>query len=177
MLDPDEMLSPYGIRSLSRYHLEHPFTLQIGDVTAQIDYEPAESTTGLFGGNSNWRGPVWFPLNYLFIDALYRYSRYYGQSLKVEHPVGSGAQLTLDKVAEEITRRLVSLFLPGPDGHRPAHGGNPLLQSDPAWRDLIWFHEYFHGDTGAGLGASHQTGWTGLALHLIATRALSTDER
>ncbi len=113
VLDPDEMLSPYGIRSLSRYHLEHPFTLQIGDVTAQIDYEPAESTTGLFGGNSNWRGPVWFPLNYLFIDALYRYSRYYGQSLKVEHPVGSGAQLTLDKVAEEITRRLVSLFLPG----------------------------------------------------------------
>jgi hypothetical protein len=177
VLDPDEMLSPYGVRSLSRHHLDHPFTLEVGDVTATIDYEPGESTTGLFGGNSNWRGPVWFPLNYLFINALYRYGRYYGQSMKVEHPVGSGVQLTLDEVADEITRRLVSLFLPGPDGRRPVHGDYRLLQEDPAWRDLIWFHEYFHGDTGAGLGASHQTGWTGLVLHLIAARGMATDER
>jgi hypothetical protein len=177
VLDPDELLSPYGVRSLSRYHLDHPFTLQIGGETRQVDYEPAESTTNQFGGNSNWRGPVWFPVNYLFIQALYRYSRYYGDDLKVEHPVGSGRQLTLVEVAEDITRRLVSLFLPGPDGRRPVHGDYKILQDDPAWRDLIWFHEYFHGDTGAGLGASHQTGWTGLVLHLIASRHLATDER
>ena len=177
VLDPDEMLSPFGIRSLSRYHLDHPFTMDIGGVTARIDYEPGESTTGLFGGNSNWRGPVWFPLNYLFIEALYRYSRYFGQDLKVEHPVGSGNHLPLLEVAEDISRRLVSLFLPGPDGHRPSHGDNKLLQEDPAWRDLIWFHEYFHGDNGAGLGASHQTGWTGLVVHLIAKRALPIDQR
>ena len=177
VLNPAEMLSPYGMRSVSRYHLDHPFRLQVGEVTAEIDYEPGESTSRLFGGNSNWRGPIWFPINYLFIDALYRYSRYYGTSLKVEHPVGSGNHLTLVEVAEEITRRLVSLFLPGPDGHRPVHGNYPLLQEDPAWRELIWFHEYFHGDTGAGLGASHQTGWTGLVLHLIASRGMATDER
>ncbi|HTT91591.1 MAG TPA: hypothetical protein VMF65_18700 [Acidimicrobiales bacterium] len=177
VLDPDEMLSPYGVRSLSRYHLAHPFQLQVGGVTRQVDYEPAESTTPLFGGNSNWRGPVWFPLNYLFIQSLYRYSRYYGAGLKVEHPVGSGTHLTLAEVADDITRRLVALFLPGPDGRRPVHGDNKLLQEDPAWRDLMWFHEYFNGDNGAGLGASHQTGWTGLVLHLIASRARPVEER
>ena len=177
MLDPQEMLSLYGVRSLSRYHLEHPFTLEVGGVTRALDYEPAESTTDLFGGNSNWRGPVWFPLNYLLIEALYRYSRYYADSLRVEHPVGSGHRATLSEVADDLSRRLLSLFLPGPDGHRPVHGDNPLLQGDPAWRDLIWFHEYFHGDTGAGLGASHQTGWTGLVVHLIAARKMATDER
>jgi hypothetical protein len=176
ILDPDEMLSPYGVRSVSRYHLQHPFVMEVGGVTARVDYEPAESTTGLFGGNSNWRGPVWFPINYLFIDALYRYSRYYGPDFKVEHPVGSGQQLTLVQVAQDLTRRLVALFLPGADGRRPVHGANDLLQEDPAWRDLIWFHEYFHGDTGAGLGASHQTGWTGLVLHLIAVRRLTGNE-
>ncbi len=177
VLDPNEMLSPYGMRSVSRYHLEHPFTLEMGDVTARIDYEPGESTTNLFGGNSNWRGPVWFPLNYLLIEALYRYSRYFGRELTVEHPVGSGNHLTLAEVAQDLARRLISLFLPDADGRRPVHGDNPLLQQDPAWRDLLWFHEYFHGDTGAGLGASHQTGWTGLVLHLIASRDFGAEER
>ena len=176
LADTDPTYEDIAVR-FYEHHLDHPFTLEVGNVTATIDYEPGESTTGLFGGNSNWRGPVWFPLNYLFINALYRYGRYYDQSMKVEHPVGSGVQLTLDEVADEITRRLVSLFLPGPDGRRPVHGDDPLLQEDPAWRDLIWFHEYFHGDTGAGLGASHQTGWTGLVLHLIAAREMATDER
>ena len=165
------------MRSVSRYHLEHPFTVQIGGTTARIDYEPAESTTELFGGNSNWRGPLWMPLNYLLIEALYRYSRYFDDQLKMEHPVGSGNRLTLVEVAEDLSRRLTSLFLPGPDGHRPVHGDNPLIRDDPEWRDLIWFHEYFNGDTGAGLGASHQTGWTGLVVHLIAGRSLSTDMR
>ena len=127
----------------------------------QIDYEPAESTTELFGGNSNWRGPVWFPLNFMLIEALYRYSRYFDDDLKVEHPVGGGHMATLAEVADDLSRRLVSLFLVGPDGHRPAHGQNRLLQEGARWKDLVWFHEYFHGDTGAGLGASHQTGWTG----------------
>ncbi|HXW82053.1 MAG TPA: hypothetical protein VEJ84_21330, partial [Acidimicrobiales bacterium] len=177
VLDPDEMLSPYGIRSVSHYHLEHPFTVQIGGVEARIDYEPAESTTGLFGGNSNWRGPVWVPFNYLLIEALYRYSRYFDDNLKIEHPVGSGNRKTLVEVADDLSRRVISLFLPGPDGRRPVHGDYPLLQEDAEWRDLIWFHEYFHGDTGAGLGASHQTGWTGLVLHLIAGRSLASDMR
>ncbi len=172
VLDPDEMLSPHGIRSLSRYHLEHPFTMVIGSFSSSIDYEPAESTTPLFGGNSNWRGPVWFPMNFLIIEALYRYWRYFGDELKVEHPVGSGNQLNLREVGNDLSRRLTSLFLKGSEGHRPVHGANRLLQEDPRWRDLIWFHEYFHGDTGAGLGASHQTGWTGLVVHLIAGRAL-----
>jgi hypothetical protein len=172
VLDPEEMLSDYGVRSLSRYHCDHPFSLQLGNTSWSIDYEPAESTNGLFGGNSNWRGPVWFPINFLIIEALYRYARYFADDLKVEHPVGTGAYLTLPQVAEDLSRRLVSLFLPGADGHRPVHGTNRLLQEDPAWRDRLWFHEYFHGDTGAGLGASHQTGWTGLVIHLIAGRDL-----
>jgi hypothetical protein len=160
------------VRSLSRYHCDHPFSLQLGNTSWTIDYEPAESTNGLFGGNSNWRGPVWFPINFLIIEALYRYARYFADDLKVEHPVGTGTHLTLPQVAEDLSRRLVALFLPGADGHRPVHGANRLLQEDPAWRDRLWFHEYFHGDTGAGLGASHQTGWTGLVIHLIAGRDL-----
>jgi hypothetical protein len=170
VLDPAEMLSPYGVRSLSRYHLEHPFSLEIDGHSWSVDYEPAESTTELFGGNSNWRGPVWFPLNYMLIEALYRYSRYFDDELKVEHPVGSGHMASLSEVADELSRRLVSLFLTGPDGRRPAHGTNRLLQEGDGWKDLLWFHEYFHGDTGAGLGASHQTGWTGLVVQLIAGR-------
>jgi hypothetical protein len=172
VLDPAEMLSPYGVRSLSRRYFDNPFTLEIGGQSYSIDYEPAESTTNMFGGNSNWRGPVWFPLNYLLIEALQRYERYYGASLTVECPVGSGKYLSLGGVAEELSRRLVSLFLPGPNGRRPAHGDNPLVADDPEWRDLVWFHEYFHGETGAGLGASHQTGWTGLVLHLLCGRDL-----
>ncbi|SRR5579875_218876 len=167
VLGPDEMLSPYGVRSLSRYHLEHPFVMSIGGQDLRVDYEPAESTTDLFGGNSNWRGPVWFPLNYLLIEALHRYDRYFGSELQVEHPTGSGNYMGLAAVAEDLARRLVSIFLPGPDGRRPVHGERAVLQQ---WGDLVWFHEYFHGDTGAGLGASHQTGWTGLVVHLIAGR-------
>jgi len=177
VLDPDEMLSPFGVRSLSRYHREHPFSLQIAGSSWTIDYEPAESSTSLFGGNSNWRGPVWFPLNYLIIEALYRFGRYFDDDLKIEHPVGSGSYKSLPEVADDLSRRLVSLFLPGPDGRRPAHGPSRLLSDDPRWRDLVWFHEYFHGDTGAGLGASHQTGWTGLVVHLIASRRTVAEER
>jgi hypothetical protein len=176
VLDPQEMLSPYGVRSLSAFHRDHPFSLSIAGQTWSIDYEPAESTTPLFGGNSNWRGPVWFPLNYLLIEALYRYDRYFDGSLKVEHPVGSGQQLTLEQVANDLSQRLVALFLPDAEGRRPVHGDNRMFQEDPAWKDLLWFHEYFNGDTGAGLGASHQTGWTGLVVHLIASRGLPTGE-
>jgi len=172
VLDPSRMLSDFGVRSLSRHHLENPFTLQIGGSTWSIDYEPAESSTALFGGNSNWRGPVWFPLNFLIIEALERYGRYFDGELKVEHPVGSGNSCTLAEVAKDLSKRLVSIFLPGPDGRRPVHGNYSLLQEHPGWKDMLWFHEYFHGDTGAGLGASHQTGWTGLVVHLIASRDL-----
>jgi Glycosyl hydrolase family 63 C-terminal domain len=170
VLDPEELFSPHGVRSLSRRYLNEPFALEVGGKTYSIDYEPAESTTNLFGGNSNWRGPVWFPLNVLLMEALQRYERYYGGNMKVECPAGSGNYVALGDVASELARRLVSLFLPGPDGRRPAHGTNDLVARDPAWRDLIWFHEYFHGDTGAGLGASHQTGWTGLVVHVLCGR-------
>jgi hypothetical protein len=166
VLDPAELLSPYGVRSLSACYRDKPFTVELGGQSYSIDYEPAESTTPMFGGNSNWRGPVWFPVNYLLIEALRRYDRYFGDALTVECPTGSGNRMTLGEVADELSRRLVSLFLPGTDGRRPSHGTNPLVAD--TWRDFIWFHEYFHGDNGAGLGASHQTGWTGLVLHLIA---------
>jgi hypothetical protein len=166
VLDPAELLSPYGVRSLSAHYRDHPFAIDLGGQRCSIDYEPAESTTSMFGGNSNWRGPVWFPVNYLLIEALRRYHRYFGDSLKVECPTGSANYMTLGQVAAELSRRLVSLFLPGTDGRRPSHGANPIVAG--TWRDFIWFHEYFHGDNGAGLGASHQTGWTGLVLHLIA---------
>jgi hypothetical protein len=146
--------------------------MDLGGVAASIDYEPAESTNFLFGGNSNWRGPVWFPLNYLLIEALDHYHDYFGDGLLVEHPAGSGAQMPLSAVADDLARRLVSIFLTGPDGRRPVFGGYELFQHDPAWKNQLWFHEYFHGDTGAGLGASHQTGWTGLVLDLIADRRL-----
>ncbi|MHB1533616.1 MAG: MGH1-like glycoside hydrolase domain-containing protein [Acidimicrobiales bacterium] len=172
LLDETELLSAHGVRSLSARLRDQPFTLDLGGASATIDYEPAESTTPLFGGNSNWRGPVWFPLNYLLIEALDRYHHYLGDDFTVEHPTGSGVERTLGQVADELARRLVGIFLPSPDGRRPVFGGYELFQSDPAWRDLLWFHEYFHGDTGAGLGASHQTGWTGLVLDLIADRRL-----
>jgi hypothetical protein len=171
-LDPAELLSDYGLRSLSARLRGNPYSMDLGGSTGSIDYEPAESTTWLFGGNSNWRGPVWFPVNYLLIEALDRYARYFGDSLQVEHPTGSGQLRNLSEVADDLARRLVSIFLPGPDGRRPVFGTTELFQQDPAWCDLVWFHEYFHGDTGAGLGASHQTGWTGLVLDLIADRRL-----
>ncbi|MBV9660645.1 MAG: hypothetical protein JO337_05765 [Acidimicrobiales bacterium] len=171
-LDPAEMLSDHGIRSVSRYYGDHPFTMNLGGVDATVDYEPAESTNYLFGGNSNWRGPVWFPLNYLLIEALDRLHLYYGDGFQVEHPVGSGASKSLSEVADDLARRLVGIFLPGRDGRRPVFGPYEIMQTDPHWHDQLLFHEYFHGDTGAGLGASHQTGWTGLVLDLIADRRL-----
>jgi hypothetical protein len=171
-LDPDELLSAQGLRSLSAELRAKPYTMEIGGEVAGIDYEPAESTNFLFGGNSNWRGPIWFPLNYLMIQCLDRYATYFGGSLTVELPTGSGRQATLQEVADDLSRRLVSIFLRGEDGTRPVFGGIEKFQKDPAWRDQLWFHEYFHGDTGQGLGASHQTGWTGLVLDLIADRRL-----
>jgi hypothetical protein len=172
MLDENEFLSPYGIRSLSRYHAEHPYVFRVGDQEFRVSYVPGESDTGMFGGNSNWRGPIWMPVNALIIRALLQYYAYYGNEFTVECPTGSGRQMNLYQVAEEISRRLTSMFLKGKDGRRPVNGGADKLQQDPHWRDHVLFYEYFHGDNGAGLGASHQTGWTGViarAMHLFAT--------
>jgi hypothetical protein len=170
LFDEKEFLSPHGLRALSAYHREHPYVIEIEGLTASIDYEPAESTTNMFGGNSNWRGPIWFPLNYLVVSALERYHRFFGEELTIEYPTGSGRQHTLDHVADDLRRRLVGLFERGPDGLRPCFGGVERLQRDPAWRDNLVFSEYFHGDNGAGLGASHQTGWTGIVADLIRGR-------
>jgi hypothetical protein len=167
MLDEEEFLSPYGIRSVSRYHKDHPYILNMNGIEHRIDYEPAESSTGFFGGNSNWRGPIWFPINYLIIESLQKYHYYFGDSFKVECPTGSGQMMNLWEVATEISRRLIRIFLRGPDGCRPVYGGTEKFQKDPHWRNLILFYEYFHGDNGAGIGASHQTGWTGLVAKLI----------
>ncbi|MBI4259111.1 MAG: glucosidase, partial [Actinobacteria bacterium] len=167
MLDEEEFLSPYGLRALSRRHRDHPFELELGGAVHRVDYEPGESTTGLFGGNSNWRGPVWFPVNYLVIEALRVYHRYLGEGFTVEMPTGSGRKATLDEVADELAWRLVSLFLDDAEGRRPVFGAAERFQTDPVLHGSIPFHEYFHGDTGVGLGASHQTGWTGLVADLI----------
>jgi len=167
MVDEDEFLSPFGLRALSRYHDDHPFTIDLAGVSYSIDYEPGESESGLFGGNSNWRGPIWFPVNYLLIGALRRYANFYGDDLLVEYPAGSGHQVTLNAVADDLSHRLISLFLDDEHGRRPVFGDIEVLQTDPGWHDLVPFHEYFHGDTGRGLGASHQTGWTGLVVDLI----------
>ncbi|HLX40048.1 MAG TPA: hypothetical protein VKR42_05920, partial [Ktedonobacteraceae bacterium] len=167
MLDEAEFLSPYGIRALSRYHLEHPYTLEMDGSSHSVDYEPAESTSGLFGGNSNWRGPIWFPLNYLIIESLKTFHHFYGESFKIECPTGSGNLLTLDDIAKELSRRLTRIFLRDENGRRPVHGGVEIFQNDPHWRDLLLFYEYFHADNGAGIGASHQTGWTGLVANLL----------
>jgi hypothetical protein len=167
MLDEREFLSPYGIRALSRIHHEHPYHLTLNGSDHVVDYEPGEATTGLFGGNSNWRGPVWFPVNYLIIESLQKFHHYFGDEFKVECPTGSGQMMTLWQVAEELSRRLTRLFLRDTNGRRPALGTNDRLQRDPHWRDYLLFHEYFHGDTGAGLGASHQTGWTALVAKLL----------
>jgi hypothetical protein len=167
MLDENEFLSPYGLRALSRYHLEHPFSVSVDGVEHRVDYEPGESTSPLFGGNSNWRGPVWFPVNYLLIESLQRFDYYYGSDFKVEFPARSGKMLTLAEVAAELSRRLTALFLRDSDGKRPVNGNADRFRSDPNWCDLVLFYEYFHGDTGAGLGASHQTGWTGLVTKML----------
>ena len=172
LLDEEEMLSDHGVRSLSRAYRDAPFTMDVGDRPATIDYEPAESTNYLFGGNSNWRGPVWFPLNYLLIEAFDRYHHYFGDQCEVELPTGSGRTAHLSDVADDLARRLVSLFVRDSNGRRPVFGRYEMMQTDSRWRDQLLFHEYFHGDTGEGLGASHQTGWTGLVLDLIADRRL-----
>jgi hypothetical protein len=172
MLDESEFLSPHGIRALSRRHLERPYHLDFAGIEYTVGYEPAESRTGLFGGNSNWRGPVWFPVNYLLIEGLQRFHHYYGADFTVECPTGSGRHLTLAEVAAELSRRLTRIFLPVEGKGRPVHGECRRFQEDPHWRDLLLFYEYFHGDNGAGVGASHQTGWTGViarSMHLFAT--------
>jgi hypothetical protein len=170
LFDEGEFLSPHGLRALSAWHRDHPYVLSVEGVTASVDYEPAESTTALFGGNSNWRGPVWFPLNYLVISVLERYHRFFGDDFTVEYPTGSGTRLTLDKIAADLQDRLISIFTRGPDGRRPCFGETQLLQTDPAWRDNLLFGEYFNGDNAAALGAWHQTGWTGLVADIIRRR-------
>lgn len=167
MLDEDEFLSPYGIRSLSRYHQDHPYVFQNGDQVYTVSYLPAESNTGMFGGNSNWRGPIWMPVNGLIIRGLMNLYTFYGDEFTVECPTGSGNQMNLFEVAQEISRRLSKIFLPDEAGRRPVYGGTRKFQEDPYWRDFVLFYEYFHGDNGAGLGASHQTGWTGIIARLL----------
>jgi hypothetical protein len=167
MLDPAEFLSPHGLRTLSKAHLDDPFTVNLGGIDFTVGYEPGESTSGVFGGNSNWRGPVWFPVNYVLIEALRRFGEFFGEDLLVEYPTGSGRQLGLGAVADDLSDRLVGLFRPDAEGRRPMFGAVELFQRDPDWHDHLPFHEYFHGDTGAGLGATHQTGWTALVVDLI----------
>jgi hypothetical protein len=167
MLDESEFLSQYGVRALSRFHADHPYEVFVNGHVNRVDYEPAESTTGLFGGNSNWRGPIWFPVNYLLIESLQKFHHYYGEDFKVEFPTGSGSETDLWQVAAEISRRLIRIFVRGADGRRPVVGGVELFQNDPHWKDLVLFYEYFHGDNGTGIGANHQTGWTGLVAKLI----------
>ena len=167
LLNESEFLSPYGIRAISKFHKDNPYVFRTNGTEHRVDYEPAESSTGLFGGNSNWRGPVWFPINFLLIEALQKFHHFYGDGFTVELPTGSGRSATLWQAAAEISRRLTKIFLRSSDGTRPVYGGLEKFQQDPHWRDLIYFHEYFHGDNGAGIGASHQTGWTGLVSKLI----------
>jgi hypothetical protein len=167
LLDEREFLSPYGIRSLSRDHLEHPYVFEADGHQYRVAYEPAESSSGMFGGNSNWRGPIWFPVNFLILRGLLQMYTYYGDDFRVECPTGSGQQRTLAEVVQEIGSRLVAIFLRDASGRRPVFGGSATFQSNPHWRDHLLFYEYFHGDNGAGIGASHQTGWTGVVARCI----------
>jgi len=167
MLDENEFLSPYGIRSLSRYHAEHPYVFNASGQEFRVSYLPAESDSGMFGGNSNWRGPIWMPVNALIIHALLHYFAYYGDNFKIECPTGSRNLMSLFEVAREIANRLTRIFLRDETGRRPVFGGAEKFQSDPHWRDNLLFYEYFHGDNGAGIGASHQTGWTGLVALMV----------
>jgi hypothetical protein len=167
LFDESEFLSPHGLRALSAYHRDHPYELQVEGITASIDYEPAESTTSMFGGNSNWRGPIWMPLNYLMVTVLERYHRFYGDDFTIEYPTGSGHYLPLNKVGADLAGRLISLFTNDADGRRACFGGTEIMQTDPAWHDNLIFSEYFHGDNGAAIGAFHQTGWTGVVADLI----------
>jgi hypothetical protein len=176
MLDENEFFSPHGIRSLSRYHREHPFIFRHNGQESRVDYLPGDSDSGMFGGNSNWRGPVWMPVNFLLYTALLRLYAYYGNDFTVECPTGSGQHMTLYDVAMVLGERLTSIFLMDGNGHRPVNGTAEKFQSDPHWRDLILFYEYFHGDHGAGIGASHQTGWTGCVARIIQSMGLLTEE-
>ena len=176
VLDEGEFLSSFGLRSLSRYHLANPFILSAGGREWTVRYEPAESTTRLFGGNSNWRGPIWFPTAFMLITVLRVYDRFFGEGTKFECPTGSGNLLTLNEVAVELGRRMCGLFLPDAQGRRPTYNHQELLQQDPSFRDLLMFHEFFNGDTGEGLGASHQTGWTGLVTKLLEQQAVHRRE-
>ncbi len=170
MLDETEFLSEFGVRALSRYHLEHPYSFGADGAKMTVCYEPGESSHGNFGGNSNWRGPIWTPVNYLIIESLQKFHHYYGDDFKIECPTGSGKFITISEVADELSRRLTRLFLKGADGQRPALKYHPKLATDPHFRDHLLFHEYFHGDNGRGVGASHQTGWTGLIAKLLQPR-------
>jgi hypothetical protein len=169
MFDPDEFLSDYGLRAVSKYHLDHPYEFHAGDQVHSVRYEPAETSSTLFGGNSNWRGPIWFPVNYLVVEALRGYHHHYGDHFQVEFPTGSGQCMSLGEAADRLSRRLVDIFLPDTKagGRRPVFGSERSFQEDPHWRDYLLFYEYFHGDNGAGIGASHQTGWTALVANLI----------
>jgi hypothetical protein len=184
MLDENEFLGPFGIRSLSKFHEQHPFVFHVKGQEYRVDYLPAESNTGMFGGNSNWRGPVWMPVNVMIIRALLNFYLYYGDSFKIECPTGSGKPMNLFEVSKEIADRLTRIFLRDERGRRPVYGGTEKFQNDPHWRDHILYYEYFHGDNGAGLGASHQTGWTGLVAKIIqlygqldAKRALAAGKK
>jgi hypothetical protein len=176
LLDEGEFLSPHGLRSLSKHHAAHPFVFHHDGTAHTVAYVPGESDNELFGGNSNWRGPVWFPINYLIIEALERYHRFFGDDFVIECPTGSGRMMTLQQVAEELDRRHAALFVPDADGRRPAHGRDRIYAEDPHWRDLVLFYEYFHGDDGRGLGASHQTGWTALVLRCLETWAAAREQ-
>jgi hypothetical protein len=177
MLDENEFLGQYGIRSISRYHKEHPYIFNVHGEEYKVEYMPAESNSGLFGGNSNWRGPVWFPTNVLIIRALINFYKYYGDDFTVECPTGSGKQMNLYQISQEISDRLTRIFLKDEHGRRPVHGGTRKFQTDPHWRDYILFHEYFHGDNGAGIGANHQTGWTGVIAKLIQVYGYLTSKQ
>ena len=177
MLDENEFFGPHGIRALSRYHLDHPFVFGLGGQEYRVSYLPGDSDSGMFGGNSNWRGPVWMPVNFLLYIALLRLSAYYGDTFKVECPTGSGKHLTLFEVAHELAERLIGTFVRDGSGRRPVFGGAQKFQTDPHWRDGILFYEYFHGDNGAGIGASHQTGWTGCIARMIQTNGAFTAEK
>src|SRR5437764_3115852 len=176
MLDEQEFLSPYGIRAVSRFHRENPYRLNVNGSEHRVDYEPGESSTGLFGGNSNWRGPIGFPVNFLLVESLQKFHHYLGEDFKVEFPTGSGNMLTLWEVSAELSRRLSSTFLRDENGRRPVFGNLEKFQSDPNWNDLVLFHEYFHGDSVAGVGASHQTGWTGVVTKLMQQSGESHNE-
>jgi hypothetical protein len=168
MFDEDEFLSPHGIRSVSKYHENHPYTYTVNGEVYSVDYEPGEGKTRMFGGNSNWRGPVWMPINFLIIRSLKMYGQFYGDTFKVEFPARSGNWVNLTEASNLLSQRVTSLFLPDAQGNRPCHGGDNRYATDPHWKDLVLFNEYFHGDTGRGCGASHQTGWTALVAELLA---------